>query len=221
MASGTTANSDWLEAAYPEYIDSLKKYLRRFVESREEAEDLAHDAFLRVWASPNFDRGRETDGYLFTTARNLAFNWNKAHHVAKSAPDDALHELPDDGTSVERDAMTADEFRVLSKAMSRLPERRRDVLMLRAFFEYPCQDIADQLNISRTTVHRELARAIETIHAARKLIESEKRPVRFVGNQQTIRGAARSEVAPGERMSTKHGADPNAKPGAQDSRRDQ
>lgn len=168
-------NDDWFEAAYPRCIDSLRKYLRRFVGSREEAEDLAHDAFLRVWAAPNFDRGRETQGYLFATARNLALDWNKAHHVAKSDPVDTLPDLPDDGSSVEQDAMTAEEFRTLSKAMSRLPERRRDVLMLRAFFDYSCQEIADQLKISRTTVHRELARAIGTIHAARTLIESERK----------------------------------------------
>lgn len=168
-------NDDWFKAAYPQCIESLKKYLRRFVGSREEAEDLAHDAFLRVWAAPNFDRRTESQGYLFATARNLALDWNKAHHVAKSDPVDAVPEISDNGPSVERDAMTAEEFRMLSKAMSRLPERRRDVLMLRAFFDYSCQEIADRLKISRTTVHRELARAIGTIHAARALIESERK----------------------------------------------
>lgn len=168
-------NDDWFKTAYPKCIESLKKYLRRFVGSREEAEDLAHDAFLRVWASSNFDAGRERQGYLFATARNLALDWNKAHHVAKSDSVDTLPEIPDNGSSVEQHAMTAEEFRTLSKAMSRLPERRRDVLMLRAFFECSCQEIADRLNISRTTVHRELARAIATIHAARTLIESERK----------------------------------------------
>ena len=167
-------NDDWFKAAYPECIESLKKYLRRFVGSREAAEDLAHDAFLRVWAAPNFDLGRERQGYLFVTARNLALDWNKAHHIAKSDSVEEVPEIADDGSSVERQAMTAEEFRMLSKAMSRLPERRRDVLMLRAFFEYSCQEIADHLKISRTTVHRELGRAIGTIHAARKLIEAER-----------------------------------------------
>lgn len=168
-------NDDWFKAAYPKCLESLKKYLRRFVGSQEEAEDLAHDAFLRVWAAPNFDRGWETQGYLFATARNLALDWNKAHHVAKSDSVDEVPEIADNRASVERDAMTAEEFRTLSKVMSRLPERRRDVLMLRAFFEYSCQEIADHLNISRTTVHRELGRAIGTIHAASKLVESEKK----------------------------------------------
>ena len=168
-------NDDWLKTAYPNCLESLKKYLQRFVSSREEAEDLAHDAFLRVWAAPNFDPSREAQGYLFATARNLALDWNKAHHVAKSDSLDAVPEIADNRASVERDAMTAEEFQTLSKAMSRLPERRRDVLMLRAFFEYSCQEIADHLKISRTTVHRELASAIGMIHAARKLIEAEKK----------------------------------------------
>ncbi len=176
-------NDDWFKAVYPSCIEPLRKYLRRFVGSREEAEDLAHDAFLRVWAAPNFDQGRKRQGYLFATARNLALDWNKAHHVAKSDPVDTLPELSDDQSSVEREAMTAEEFQTLSRAMSRLPERRRDVLMLRAFLDYSCQEIADHLNISRTTVHRELARAIESIHSARTLIESEKKRN---GNAQVV-----------------------------------
>ena len=70
--------------------------------------------------------------------------------------------------------MTAEEFETICRAMHRLPERRQKVLVLSAFFGFSGQDIADHLEISRTTVHRELGRAIETVNAARALIESEK-----------------------------------------------
>lgn len=167
-------NDEWFEAAYPKCLDALKKYLRRFVGSREAAEDLAHDAFLRVWTAPNFDQTRLTQGYLFTTARNLARDRNNLHRVARTDAAAEIAEIPDEQTSVEQQAMTAEEFETICRAMNRLPERRQRVLVLSAFFGFSGQDIADHLKISRATVHRELGRAIETVHAARALIECEK-----------------------------------------------
>ena len=167
-------NDEWFEATYPKCLDALKKYLRRFVGSRETAEDLAHDAFLRVWTAPNFDQSRLTQGYLFTTARNLAWDRSKLHRVARMDAAVEVTDMPDEQASVEQQAMTAEEFETICRAMNRLPERRQQVLVLSAFFGFSGQDIADHLRISRTTVHRELGRAIETVHAARALIEAEK-----------------------------------------------
>ena len=63
--------------------------------------------------------------------------------------------------------MGDDEFELLSVAISRLTPQRQKVLILRAFYEYSNQQIADKLGISLRTVHRDLARALEAIHAAR------------------------------------------------------
>lgn len=167
-------NDEWFELTYAKCLDALKKYLRRFVGSREAAEDLAHDAFLRVWTAPNFDRDRLTQGYLFTTARNLALDRNRLHRVARTDAAVEVTEMPDEHASVERQAMTAEEFETICRAMDRLPERRQQVLVLSAFFGFSGQDIADHLDVSRATVHRELVRAIEAVHAARALIEAEK-----------------------------------------------
>ena len=46
---------DWFRAAYPDCLQPLRKYLRRFVGSAEAAEDLAHGAFLRVYNGPDFE----------------------------------------------------------------------------------------------------------------------------------------------------------------------
>lgn len=167
----------WLEATYAKYLDRLKKYLRKIVGSEEVAEDLAHDAFLRVLTAPKFDPARHEEGprYLFTTARNLALTRKKLHRFAKPhiAVEDA--EMVDDQMSVEQQAMTADEFELISVAIKGLPEQRRQVLLLRTVFEYTFQEIADHLGISKPTVYREFQRAIQFVHTVRMQNESEEK----------------------------------------------
>lgn len=160
MASCT--RDDWLISAYAECIDSLTKYLRRLVGSRETAEDLAHDAFLRVYTAKNFDQNRSAQGYLFTTARNLALTRNGCHRVTRAERIDEPNDIRDDRASVEQDVLAEQEFAALEVAMTNLPRQQHDVLAMYAVGR-TYQDIADQLNISKATVHREMARALEVL----------------------------------------------------------
>jgi RNA polymerase sigma factor (sigma-70 family) len=68
--------------------------------------------------------------------------------------------------------MTDEEFDMLCIAIARLSPQRRKVLTLRIFYEYSRQQIADKLEISLRTVHRDLAGALEAVRAARASIEA-------------------------------------------------
>jgi RNA polymerase sigma factor (sigma-70 family) len=165
---------EWFRTAYPDYLRPLRNYLRRFVGSAEAAEDVAHDAFLQVYNTPDFEQIRSPRGYLFRTARNLALNVSNQHGFAKTDPVDKVAHFVDESASVEHQAMTAEEFDILCVAIARLTPQRRQVLTLRIFYECSCQEIAARLEISTRTVHRDLARGLETVHAARESIESDK-----------------------------------------------
>lgn len=164
---------DWFKTAYPDFLDPLCRYLRRFVTSAEAAEDVAHDAFLRVYTAPDFEQIRSPRGYLFRTARNLALNARSQHGVARTDRVEKIAQLVDEDASVEREAMTAEEFDILCVVMARLTPQRRQVLTLRTFYECSCREIAVRLGICTRTVYRDLARALEAVHAARESINSD------------------------------------------------
>src|SRR5580658_5793604 len=69
-------------ALYRATLAPLRRYLTRLLGNAGEAQDVAHDAYLRVYPSMN---GREVDhpeGLLFTAARRLAINRLKRRSIS-------------------------------------------------------------------------------------------------------------------------------------------
>ena len=60
--------------AYLENKVALKRHLRRFIRSREAADDLAQEAFLRAFAAESGCVIQSPKAFLFKVARNLALN---------------------------------------------------------------------------------------------------------------------------------------------------
>lgn len=77
----------WLRTAYTKHIDHIVSYLRKIIGDTETAKDLAHDAFLRIYNSKNFDpENTSKDGYLFIAARNLALTQKKNLSTRNNGP---------------------------------------------------------------------------------------------------------------------------------------
>ena len=60
--------------AYLKNEVALKRYLRRFIRSREAADDLAQEAFLRAFAAESGQKIDTPKAFLFKVAKNLALN---------------------------------------------------------------------------------------------------------------------------------------------------
>ena len=69
--------------------------------------------------------------------------------------------------------ITDQEFDSLCIAIAQLPPQHRKVLILRIFYEYSIRRIAERLNIPIPKVQHHLARALEAVHATRKVLQIE------------------------------------------------
>ena len=66
---------DAFERLYSSFHESLKSYLFRLTASRNDAEDLAHDAFIKAFSNINQFKGDATiKTWVFQIATNLAYN---------------------------------------------------------------------------------------------------------------------------------------------------
>ena len=115
-----------------DYSERLWWHVRRFVNSHEDADDLLQEIFLKVWAAlPSF-RG---ESQLFTWVWRIATN-ETLNHLRKEKVSAALKFSSVDAEMERR--IQADPYfkgteaeRELAKAVLKLPEKQRQVFIMR------------------------------------------------------------------------------------------
>jgi RNA polymerase sigma-70 factor, ECF subfamily len=122
-----------------------------------EAEDIAQEAFLKLWNNPAQVRDAAAlKGWLMRVAHNLAMDW------FRRKPDrdiEAADEVSDDRPNAE-DRMTKTWVaKRIDLAVSGLPERQKQALILAHFEQLPQADAASIMELSVDAFESLLARA--------------------------------------------------------------
>ena len=153
-----------LASLYRATITPLRRYLARLLGDQNEAEDVAHDAYLRV--QPTIDRqaAEKPEALLYTTARRLALNRLKRRRIApftREALEPEATAAP--GPGVVQQVMARQELQQLEAAIGQLPPGCRAVLLLRKVELLSHQEIAGRLGIAISTVEKQHARALRLL----------------------------------------------------------
>jgi RNA polymerase sigma factor (sigma-70 family) len=118
---------------------------------REAAEDIAAEAFARLWARwGRIDDGDHAGGYVFKTAMRLCRRRGSRFRRETSAP--IRDQLGTD--EIRRAVLRADVF----DALATLPLRQRQCVVLRDWAGVPTRELADMLGLRDSTVRVHLAR---------------------------------------------------------------
>jgi RNA polymerase sigma-70 factor (ECF subfamily) len=144
----------------------------RMVRDRTEAEDIAQEVFLKVYRS--LDQFREEASFktwICRIATNRCIDWKRKHRTREETTHqveeadrlvDELHERPEQAL-LRRE--TQGEVR---RAIEKMPEKYRTILLLYHFQGMSYKDIAEQENISARTVETRLYRAKNMLRSALK-----------------------------------------------------
>ncbi|MBI2497025.1 MAG: RNA polymerase sigma factor [Opitutae bacterium] len=152
---------------YRATVGPLQRYLARLLGNRAEAQDVAHDAYLRVYPKVQDRSAENPKAVLYTTARRLAINQLKRRHIAPFAPGAAEPDLAaSTQPGVAQQVMARQELRQLEDAIAGLPAGCRAVLLLRKVDLLSHREIADRLGIAVSTVEKQHARALRLLRAA-------------------------------------------------------
>jgi RNA polymerase sigma factor (sigma-70 family) len=137
----------------------LRRLARRITGCADAAEDVVHDAFLKLSGR---DIGLADVGLLVRTAQNLARDVRRAERVRtlyaeRTTPEQAASSpaAPDDATADRR------ELDALFEALKALPERTQKVFLLSRLDEMSYPQIAERLGVSVSTVEKDMISAIE------------------------------------------------------------
>lgn len=154
------------EVLFYRHYDRVYGLLFRLIGSRQEAEDVTQEVFIRLYRQ-SFDPRKEHNlsAWLYRVATNLGYNHNRSRKRRWSrdrllVPDgDQEGDDPDDRASV---AETRTEVRT---ALGRLSKRQTQLLLMRQMgFSYA--EIAEAAGVAPGSVGTLLARAAEAFRKA-------------------------------------------------------
>ena len=166
MAEDPTDRYDFARL-YRATLTPLRRYLARLLGNSTEAQDVAHDAYLRVYPKVQDHSAQCPEAVLYATARRLAINRLKRRSIAPFAPPvGGIESAASSAPGVAEEVMARQELRYLEQAIAQLPEGCRAVLLLRKIELLSHQEIAHRLGIAVSTVEKQHARALRLLRAA-------------------------------------------------------
>jgi len=142
---------------------SLIHTIYRIVGCPQTAEDLAHEAYLKMVHASKVQEISYPHPFLYQIARNLALDHLRKEKIRQQIDSlqkndedssDRLESIPSTAPSPEQ--QTADRQRValMIDALSGLSERRRQILVLHKFHHWTYERIARHYGISRSAVDK-------------------------------------------------------------------
>lgn len=143
------------------------RHAARVIGDRAEAEDIAQEAMLRLWraaATWQSNGSARVSTWLHKVVANLAVD--RLRRAGRSVGLNDGDDPVDDGPGAEARLQQADRMAALDAALSRLPERQRQAVVLRHIEGLSNPEIAEILEVGVEAVESLTARGKRALAAA-------------------------------------------------------
>lgn len=153
------AGDGWFKTHLQPHEPMLRAWLAQGFGPRLAIDDVVQEAFIRVLHARERGELQSPKAFLFATARNLALDQLRRHHVSRT---DSLVETDcsnvlDDRENIPDHVARNQELALLTEAIQSLPDRCRQVMTLRIVYGLSQRVIGEKLGISDRTVAAQLA----------------------------------------------------------------
>jgi len=157
-----------LDTLVRRYYGPLVSFFRKRTRDSEEAQDLVQQVFLRLAQCPQVGELRNPDGYIFQTAANALRDHARRTAVRERFAAERRHEseAAEGAFSPERLLQARESVARVAEALRELPERTRDVFMLRCFEGLKHAEIGRLQGISTRAVEKHMAKALAHLSRA-------------------------------------------------------
>jgi RNA polymerase sigma-70 factor (ECF subfamily) len=142
------------------YQQRVLNFAFRSLGTRQEAEDVVQETFLRLFkGAGTYDARGVLTGFVFRIARNLCIDRvrKKSPELLDRLPDSPDHQTPHDFLD-RKQAMAS-----LERAVRALPEKQSTAVILRHTEELSYREIADIMGVSTSAVESLLVRGRRTL----------------------------------------------------------
>lgn len=150
-----------VQAWLTQYSKALHNYLFRRLRSREDAEDMAQEVYLRLLRVEASEMIQTPQAYLYGIASHVVHQSRiRAQREVVDFDSDSTEALTETSLHATRDDFTeeAEIEQIVEWALNQLPLMQRVVLLLHKRDQLSDREIAQRLNIGVSTVKTHLAR---------------------------------------------------------------
>jgi RNA polymerase sigma-70 factor (ECF subfamily) len=165
-------DTEALDVALKQHWILVVDYIKRLTTSADAAEDVAQRTFLQLWDRRAHWRA---EGSMRALLCRIARNDAISEHRRRSADERSAAvfvELTEPVAPI-RDSLEAEQLRsALDREIALLPERRREIVVLRCVHDLSYKEIAEVMNIAPQTVANQLSSALSTLRSSlRELLD--------------------------------------------------
>ena len=158
------SNEASFEAAFREYYTPLYRVVYPILKSRDSAEDVVQDLFVRLWNKrDSIVISSSLKSYLYRAAINSAFDYLDKYKKEVQMGGKPLKEELVSMNETEEYLSGKEAERRISEAMEKLPPACRTVFIMSREEDMTYQEIADSLQISIKTVENQIGKALKIL----------------------------------------------------------
>lgn len=150
--------SRWFCTEIQVHETDLRSFLRSRFSSISDPEDILQECYARLIKQQQAGPVPITRAYLFVVARNVALDLSRRKRIVAFKPLDQStgSSVVEESAHVADQLCRAEELKILDDAIQSLPDRCREILILRRLHGHSYRDIGRRLQISEATVHAQV-----------------------------------------------------------------
>lgn len=144
-------------------MNEIYRYLYRLTHNKQQAEDLTQETFCRALQFLDSYKGEKVRPWLFKVAYHSFIDWyrknRRQQYVDPTTMEEIInHSMPGHELSPVNHLIEREAQKNIRMTLDLLPEKQKQVLILRYFHQFTYKEIADVMGISLTDVKSSLFR---------------------------------------------------------------
>lgn len=164
LSQAATGDRQAFTQLYKAYLNNSYNYIYLFTKSREETEEILQEVFVKIWESrEKLAEVQSFKNYLFKSAKNKLLDQIRKEQIRHRV----LTEIKRNKSIVQEttndDFAYREYYRIVQEAIEKLPPKRKLIFRLNTENSLSHDEIAEQLNISKSVVKNQLYKAYDFV----------------------------------------------------------